>query len=338
MTEFKVLELFSGIGGMHSAFLYSKLRGQIHAAMDINTVANTVYAFNHPKVRLLNNNIEKLTPKFIHGLDVNMILMSPPCQPFTRVGNQKDIDDVRTDALTHISEILPELQSIEYILMENVKGFETSKARNAYLEALKRSGFFFREFILSPSQFGVPNTRHRYYCLAKKSDFNFPGKQIHETFHGELFKQLPQRSFIVNDVIETESAVNEDLLLDDKVLKRRIGLFDIASPNSTNTICFTKAYTHYSEGTGSIFSPLSSKEMVEIFERAKSLDPLSDDYIECIRSLKLRYFSPREVARLMSFPEDFQFPEVTTLRQKYRLLGNSINVLVVGELIKLLCS
>lgn len=336
MTEYKILELFSGIGGMHSAFLYSKLPGQICAAMDINTVANTVYQFNHPEVKLLNNNIEKLSPKFIQSLDVNTILMSPPCQPFTRVGNQKDIDDVRTDALTHISTILPECKGIEFILMENVKGFEKSKARDMYLDSLRRSGFMYREFILSPSQFGIPNTRHRYYCLARKTDFSFPSGQIYEQFPSEVV--APQVNFIVKDIIEPETEIGNDLILDDKVLSKRISLFDIASPDSTKTICFTKAYTHYSEGTGSIFTPRSSKEMADIFQAAKSLDPLSNEYLELIRSLKLRYFSPREVARLMSFPEDFKFPQVTSLRQKYRLLGNSINVFVVGELIKLLCS
>ena len=82
----------------------------------------------------------------------------------------------------------------------------------------------------------------------------------------------------MNDIIEPDTEISKDLLLDDKVLRRRVGLFDIASPDSTNTICFTKAYTHYSEGTGSIFTPLSSKEVVEIFEKSQLLDPLSNEY------------------------------------------------------------
>ncbi|KAG0051923.1 tRNA (cytosine-5-)-methyltransferase, partial [Linnemannia elongata] len=45
------------------------------------------------------------------------------------------------------------------------------------------------------------------------------------------------------------------------------------------------------------------------------------------------------VARLMGFPiveGKFSFPKTTTLKQRYRVLGNSINVKVVGELIKYL--
>lgn len=58
--------------------------------------------------------------------------------------------------------------------------------------------------------------------------------------------------------------------------------------------------------------------------------------LETLRELQLRYFTPREVANLMGFPASFGFPETMSLKQKYRTLGNSINVLVVAELMKYL--
>jgi tRNA (cytosine38-C5)-methyltransferase len=58
----------------------------------------------------------------------------------------------------------------------------------------------------------------------------------------------------------------------------------------------------------------------------------------------LRFFTPAEIARLHVFPidsfklptntPDFEFPSGLTLRQKWQLLGNSLNVLVVSELIR----
>jgi site-specific DNA-cytosine methylase len=49
--------------------------------------------------------------------------------------------------------------------------------------------------------------------------------------------------------------------------------------------------------------------------------------------LGLRYFTPREIARLHSFPEDFAFPSDLTLRQRYACLGNSLSVLIVADLL-----
>ncbi|XP_073835700.1 tRNA (cytosine(38)-C(5))-methyltransferase [Musca autumnalis] len=337
--ELKILELFSGIGGMHYAFEYSQLEGKVCAAMDINTVANVVYAYNHPQTPVMNNNIQKLSVKTIEKLQINAILMSPPCQPHTRVGQKRDIEDNRSDALNHICELLPMCQSVQYILMENVKGFEESMARTKYVEALEKSGFYYREFILTPTIMGVPNTRHRYYCIARKeNDFSFPG--------GSILTSLPvedtQSKFQTKSLSSLlEEAIPKELHLDEKVLRKRVWLMDIVTRDATNTMCFTKAYTHYCEGTGSVFCPLSLNEMQNTFAKLKAMDDAKScekpEYWDLLQKLNLRYFTPREVSRLMCFPDTFQFPSGTTNRQKYRLLGNSINVQVVGELIKLMC-
>lgn len=131
-----------------------------------------MYKHNFPEVTLLNRNIQSLTPTFINNLGVSTILMSPPCQPFTRNGIQGDISDDRTKSFLHILLILPQL-NVDRILIENVKGFENSKMRELLIETLTKCGFIYQEFILSPTQIGVANSRSRYYCLAKKSPNNF---------------------------------------------------------------------------------------------------------------------------------------------------------------------
>lgn len=65
----KILELYSGIGGMHCAWKESGLDGEIIAAVDINTVANSVYKHNFPETNLLNRNIQQLTPQVIKKME-----------------------------------------------------------------------------------------------------------------------------------------------------------------------------------------------------------------------------------------------------------------------------
>lgn len=261
--------------------------------------------------------------------------MSPPCQPFTRVGNQKDTADSRTDALVHLCEIIEKLTSIDAILMENVKGFETSKARDMYTDALQSAGYHYQEFMLSPSQLGIPNTRYRYYCMARKSQpFPFKSEQVLAEFPKTSDEAVASYGSTVAEYIDSETSPSA--LLPDKLLVKRVLLLDIACPESRNTICFTKAYTHYTEGTGSVFGSKSKDEVNAVFEQVKILNSVSEG-ISLIKTLRMRYFTPVEVARLMCFPEDgFSFPKVTTTKQRYRLLGNSINVHVVSELIKIL--
>lgn len=140
--------------------------------MEINPTANTVYRHNFPQTKLFEANIEGLTVNDIKKIGVNTILMSPPCQPFTRNGLQKDLQDPRTTSFVHVLQLLPHLD-IENILVENVKGFETSQMRDLLVQALVSGDFNYQEFILNPYQFGIPNSRTRYYCLAKKNPNKF---------------------------------------------------------------------------------------------------------------------------------------------------------------------
>lgn len=76
-----------------------------------------------------------------------------------------------------------------------------------------------------------------------------------------------------------------------------------------------------------------SSDIDEVFENLNSCD--EETKLEKLKSLQLRYFSPREIGQLMGFPNEFKFPDDTTRMQRYRVLGNSLSVDVVALLIKI---
>ncbi|XP_019543074.3 tRNA (cytosine(38)-C(5))-methyltransferase [Aedes albopictus] len=325
--EYHVLELFSGIGGMHYAIERSGKPYKVVSAIDINPVANTIYNHNFGENKASNSNILSLTPDRIQKLGVNVILMSPPCQPFTRNGNFKDVDDRRADPFVHLCDLLDKIPTVQFILLENVKGFERSQACELYKTRLAAAGFQFKEYILSPHDFGVPNTRHRYYCVAKRTAFSNPSAEI--VLKPSSRHVAPGKR--ISDIVEPESEKLSRYLLKDDLLRKRLAIMDVCTPDSTNSMCFTKAYTHYAEGTGSVYSPLTRSEFDEIYRQIECTED-DGERMKLLKSLKVRYFTPTEVARLMCFPEDFEFPKQTTDKQCYRVLGNSINVLVVSSL------
>lgn len=161
-------------------FSESGLQGEIAAAVDINTVANEVYRHNFPETTLFSKNIQSITPKQMQKLNIDTILMSPPCQPFTRNGKYLDDNDPRTNSFLYLINILDQLDSLEYILMENVKGFECSTVRNIFIKKLEDLDFAYQEFLLCPSSVGVPNSRLRYYCTARRKTLSWPYKRKNE--------------------------------------------------------------------------------------------------------------------------------------------------------------
>ncbi|XP_034180360.1 tRNA (cytosine(38)-C(5))-methyltransferase isoform X1 [Osmia lignaria lignaria] len=351
----RVLELYSGIGGMHYALQESGVEGNIVAAVDINTIANSVYKHNFPNVLLMNRNIQSLVVQEINDLSIDTILMSPPCQPYTRVGLQKDISDNRSSSLSSVLELIPRIQSLKYVLLENVKGFEKSEMRNTVLKCMNDCRFHYKEVIVSPCQFGIPNTRYRYYLLAKRKDHKFCFDHFISNFHlpEDVLKVLPKskhnllaekyctensktdkKCYTLQNILENVEST--EYIISKKLLQKRAWLMDIRTSQSNGSCCFTKAYGRYVEGTGSVYCPYSEEVIKETFLKAREYNCQSSEVAEILEKLKLRYFTPREVCRLMCFPEEFTFPETLTCKQKYRLLGNSINVHVVSRLISLL--
>ncbi|XP_074261081.1 tRNA (cytosine(38)-C(5))-methyltransferase isoform X3 [Saimiri boliviensis] len=319
MAPLRVLELYSGVGGMHHALRESCVPAQVVAAVDVNTVANEVYRYNFPHTQLLAKTIEGITLQEFDRLSFDMILMSPPCQPFTRIGRQGDMTDSRTNSFLYILDILPRLQRLpKYILLENVKGFEVSSTRDLLLRTIENCGFQYQEFLLSPTSLGIPNSRLRYFLIAKLQSEPLPFQAP-----GQMLK----------DFLEDDIDMNQ-YLLPPKSLLRYALLLDIVQPTCRRSMCFTKGYGSYVEGTGSV---LQTAEDVQIENIYKSLTNLSqEEKITKLLMLKLRYFTPKEIANLLGFPPEFGFPEKITVKQRYRLLGNSLNVHVVAKLIKIL--
>lgn len=359
--KLKVLELFSGIGGFHFALKSTNLPYEELTAIDINTVANEVYKSNFNQSSLKQRSIDSLTTDELEKLKPDLIWMSPPCQPFTRQGLQKDDEDPRSKAFLHLLDIIPNLVFLpEIIMLENVKGFEVSRCRNLLKDRLMSKGYRIQEFLLSPLQFGIPNSRLRYYLIAKLKDFNF------ETSDG-IWNTIPQciSDYLIHlqpkglpdqIVIKPDTKNHSEELMQTMYCKpifefleegvdlnifglkenryKLFGVMDMRKKESKNSCCFTKRYSQYLDGTGSLLVEGYLNE--EELDYLRSQNEFTDDRsCQLIKRLQIRLFTPREVANLMGFPQSFHFADKTTVQQMYRLLGNSLNVHVVSILIRL---
>ncbi|KAF5277223.1 hypothetical protein FQR65_LT03929 [Abscondita terminalis] len=329
-----IMEEDKSIHEIFTKIIKSGVVGEIMASVDINQTANKVYAHNFTSTLLLNRNIQSLSPEYINTLGIDTILLSPPCQPFTRNGLKQDVNDPRTSSFLHIINILSKL-NVQNILLENVKGFEASEMRNVFVKELGKCGFTYQEFLLSPSQFGIPNTRCRYYCVAKKrpAAFRFQTGPLMENFPA-LSVEVVQEPYPISKILQDIDFT--DYYIPDSILLKRATTLDICFKDSKRSCCFTKSYGRYVTGTGSVYTDKTKEELDSVYNELNKYTDDSESYLNCIKKLQLRFFTPREVCRLMCFPEYFQIPRDITDKQMYMLLGNSINIKVVSELIKLL--
>ncbi|CAL8110985.1 unnamed protein product [Orchesella dallaii] len=377
----RVLELFSGIGGLHWALKVACIPCDVIAAMEINPTVLETYQYNFQDANVVRKNLEGITAHEINELNVDAIIMSPPCQPFCRTGNRLDTEDNRTGPLNHLTHILPDI-NFKYVFVENVQGFEVSYARDNFLEALRKLNFQWQEFMLTPKCLGVPNSRLRYYLIGKRGDlawkfelqqdtllYNIPNwnqpefmpfQKLRKEQEALIFLRRKKwkeicapnnfisklddsdTPFCVGDIIDWDLS-EEDLAklkVSASVIDKYYQAMDIVTPFSVCTCCFTKGYGQFVKGTGSILNyDLCDKDETKEGEaNANECSTTTTDcnLSKCGNKMLLRYFSPKEISRLMCYPEDFKMPESLSIKQKYKSLGNSVNVYVVAMLFTLL--
>ena len=79
---------------------------------------------------------------------------------------------------------------------------------------------------------------------------NFPG----------CVRVSEENRWSVGDYISKD--VGEDHNVPDKVLLKYLKALDIVTKNHKQSCCFTKAYTHYADGTGSVLQQVTSKSQM----------------------------------------------------------------------------
>ncbi|KEP65055.1 UNVERIFIED_CONTAM: C-5 cytosine-specific DNA methylase superfamily protein [Hammondia hammondi] len=118
--------------------------------------------------------IDSFPASFYGAFHADIWLVSPPCQPFTRIGLQKGNADRRNVSFLYLLDVLCQLapaQRPKYILLENVVRFEVSDTFDCLLHALECvCGYEVNVFHLNPLHFGIPNCRSRCFVTAKKSE------------------------------------------------------------------------------------------------------------------------------------------------------------------------
>ncbi|KAK9090661.1 hypothetical protein Sjap_023838 [Stephania japonica] len=330
---------------------------QIFRAFLVSYITNKILQHYHTHQQS-QGNIQSLTAAELDNYGAHAWLLSPPCQPYTRQGLQKDSNDARASSFLKILDLIPQMSRPPLVLfVENVVGFETSDTHNQMMQIFAETGFVTQEFILSPLQFGVPYSRPRYFCLAKRIPLSFqnphfnhhllyaPGPllgcddrtwtqelyQPHEKWEDWIHSCEPISKFLEFGTAFPKSDNEQSYLTQYKVpqslIERWGSVMDIVYPDSRRCCCFTKSYYRYVKGTGSLLTTIQHPSSVTFQAESNGSKASS------LKEKGLRYFTPREVANLHSFPESFQFPEHISLRQRYALLGNSLSAAVVGPLL-----
>eukprot|EP01031_Cornospumella_fuschlensis_P034413 gene34413-41652_t len=145
-------------------------------------------------------------------------------------------------------------------------------------------------------------------------------------------------SFLENYLESSDADVSAYVIEKEYISSHRQSCWcwDIVTRHSQKTACFTKGYTRYHKGTGSVLLVNGNMDVVPSMDSEHEYD---GEWVEKLLSNEnayLRYLTPTELLRLFGFPDSFSWPADVSKRKRFELIGNSINVHVTSRLLRYL--
>ena len=165
-------DLFAGIGGFASVF--TSLGGEHAYAVEIDPAAAGVYARNwgnDPLGDITNdaNDSRVIVP------DHDILAGGFPCQPFSKSGAQRGMDEVRGTLFFHIEKIL-RARKPTVVVLENVRNLVGPRHRHEWeviIDHLRDAGYqvsstpaIFSPHKIAPEHGGTPQVRERVFITA----------------------------------------------------------------------------------------------------------------------------------------------------------------------------
>ena len=303
MGKLKVASLFCGCGGTDMGLLgdftflnkyYPSNNMEIVYANDIDDNACRLFEENFG-IKPDNRDIRDIQSDELPDFDI--LTGGFPCQSFSIVAQNPKrlgIKDDRGKLFFEMCRILRERQPSCFIA-ENVKGIMSANKKEAFpliIEEFENSGYTVTHKLLNAADFGVPQKRERVIIVGFRNDlgikFEFSNTPItDESEYVPLAKVID--TIVAEKYFFSERAVQG--MMKNREIMNKGRVQDVTKPCNT---------------VGSHLAKVS----------LNSTDPV------LMVDGKYRRFTPREVARIQSFPEKFLL--VGSESAQYRALGNAI--------------
>lgn len=172
--SFRFIDLFAGVGGFHAAL--SALGGECVYAVEIDPKAAQVYGHNWGLNPLGDITADADADTGVMNVpDHDVLCAGFPCQPFSKSGAQRGMDEARGTLFFNIASIIKAWHP-KVVLLENVRNLIGPRHRHEWeviIETLRDEGYLvsnepaiFSPHLLPPRLGGTPQVRERVFITA----------------------------------------------------------------------------------------------------------------------------------------------------------------------------
>lgn len=357
-NDLKMIDLFCGSGGLSLGFTQE---GFITAlANDIEECCVSTYAHNHPETErkyIVQGDIREIVDhleEMVEGKEIDIVVGGPPCQGFSMANRQRLIDDPRNYLYKNYVEIVKRVQP-KFFVMENVKGM--SSVADQVVDDFKAIGFEVCYEILNAKDFGVPQNRERLIYIGNRigSDNTEIFNKIHKLSEAIPNYYLKDALFGLRELkaSRTKNSTEEGNIESGFKIERKESELTndyidlINSGRCIAHVCNHKA-RYNNDRDIEIYGRMEpgdrsdDPKIADIMPYARRNGIFKDKYFkleldkvcktitahmkfDCnmyIHPTQARGLTPREAARVQSYPDDYLFKGAYT--KTYMQIGNSV--------------
>ena len=178
-NELTAFALFAGAGGLHLGLEQAGFK--VAVASDISSYAAETNRVNRPRVPFICEDVRRLSGAQLleatGGKRPDIIVGGPPCQGFSTLGDKMS-GDPRNQLFAAFARLVEELEP-SFILMENVKSLTTmydGRFKDHIIEIFEKLGYSMHWAVLDAADYGVPQFRKRVFFFGSRhaAPFTFP--------------------------------------------------------------------------------------------------------------------------------------------------------------------
>ena len=301
---YNAVSLFSGCGGCDQGLLgdftfnneyYSRLPFNLSFASDIDQKALNTHKLNFSCSNVVCGDICNIPSEEIPDHDI--LIGGFPCQSFSTANPTKDPFDDRANLYKQMVRIAADKQP-KVIIAENVKGLMTLHKGQIFKrvrESFEEAGYVLSYKLVNAANYGVPQKRERIIIVGFRKDlgitFEFPEETTSEKWVplsvAVPVLEIPEKKYYFS--------------------KRAVEGMKNAKPNMKRGL-----WQNLDEPCLTVTSHLA-KVSLNSRDPVLLVKPEEELY---------RRFTPREAARIQSFPDSFMF--AGTEQDAYRQIGNAV--------------
>jgi DNA (cytosine-5)-methyltransferase 1 len=366
-NKLRVLDLFCGAGGLSFGF---EQTGNFVTTGGIDLLADRIETFtrNHPAATGIAADIINFPSKNLSELasHPDVVVGGPPCQGFSSIRPFRTLTegDPRNNLAEHYVLLINQLKP-RWFVFENVVGLlthENGERLSNILEGLRGTGYRVDWRVINAANFGVPQNRERIIIVGSRDGLGFlwpspthfyqhksmAGSRPEVVRTNSLFDaHLPEAITVMEAIGDlppvkagTEATAYDPAFLPTAYQQQmRAGSEQLSLHRATshsekmlNIIRHAGANIHalppgmVTSGFSSCYSRLDANEPSTTLT-VNFVHPASN---RCIHPTQQRALTPREGARIQSFPDRFIF--CGTSAQIVKQIGNAVPPLI-GEII-----